>query len=129
MPLDALTAWLCDQYGLTRRELLDVLMLIVEEASDYTALLNDTLQAMLREASESPFARRLEEASGEPRFDAVEYYRTAPVEEMIPFFSQKVLEVHLVRPYQEALARRAGEAGLSADTGAPPQALASSLFE
>jgi CRP-like cAMP-binding protein len=120
--LRGLMRWLIAEYRYTAEDTIDVLMTMLKESSDYTARVNGEIKAMVHELTKTRFAKELHSAALGQGLSAAEYYHTTPVEELIPFFSQNILDVYLVQPYLARL--HASEAG--AWEGQPTQGEADS---
>jgi len=130
--LDELCGWLISEYGFAHLDLIVGLMIILKEASDYTAEINARIKKMILDLSQTRFAKELELASEAPDFNVAQYYHNTRPEEMISYFSSKILNVHLVEPYLKQLGAgaTAGREGAASGTDAEDkQALLDSLFE
>ena len=101
--LRGITLWLKSRYGYQERELADILMLVLQEASAYTAQLNSSIQEMLRELSEFQFFQQMESAHGDSSSNISTFFDTTPSEDLIPYFSKNILDLHLIRPYLEKM--------------------------
>ena len=106
--LVTLGRWLRSSYGLTGRQTADALMAILQEASDYTAKINTSIKAMVREMSATALISNLEKMTANPESQILESMNTRTPEEMIPMFSKHILQVHLVNPFLEALGGQPG---------------------
>ncbi len=141
--LKGLSAWLTGEYAYTVRELGEVMLLLLREASGFTSETNSELKRMLQKMREIQFIQQLETAQGRPASDISEFYDSTPPEALIPYFSQNILEVHLVQPCRERLAeitarhgratasradRAAGEEAPVAAAGPGGQTIADNLF-
>ncbi len=101
--LRGITRWLKTRYGYGERELADIMMLVLQEASAYTAQLNSRIQEMLRELSEFHFFQQLGSA-GEDSFSNISiFFDSTPPEDLISYFSQNILDLHLIHPYLEKM--------------------------
>ena len=107
--LRGLMHWLIAEYRYTAEDTIDVLMTLLKESSDYTARINGRIKAMVNELRQTRFAKALRSEVATPGATAAEYYHNTPVEELIPFFSQNILDVYLVQPYLARL--QASETG------------------
>jgi hypothetical protein len=94
-------AWLIAEHRFTAEDTIELLMLLLKEATDYTARINARIKHMVRELTQTHFVRQLESAALGRGMSPAEYYRSTPVEELIPFFSKNILDVYLVQPYLE----------------------------
>ncbi|MEE8395716.1 MAG: hypothetical protein V3S29_06645, partial [bacterium] len=138
-----LSRWLVRAYGLTGPETIDVLMIILKEASEFTAAINGSIKDLVRQMNETALLAKLQDAAANPESQLLEFITTGTSEELIPLFSKHVLDVHLINPYLEALARDAESAPASgpaettpaaepAESAAPAgagQSVADSLFD
>lgn len=102
--LRGLTAWLGREHGYPEHELAEVLMLLLREVSGYTARVNTMLKRMLGEMKEIHFIQNLEGVEEGTLTDITEFYASTPPEDLIPFFSKNVLDVHLIQPFLKRLA-------------------------
>jgi CRP-like cAMP-binding protein len=99
--LRGLMAWLIAEHRFTAEDTIELLMLLLKEATDYTARINARIKHMVHELTQTHFVRQLESAALGRGMSPAEYYRSTPVEELIPFFSKNILDVYLVQPYLE----------------------------
>lgn len=143
--LRGITHWLKTRYGYGERELADILMLVLQEASAYTAQLNSRIQEMLRKLSEFHFFQQLSSVSEDSFSNVSTFFDSTPPEDLISYFSQNILDLHLIRPYLEkmgdvsnlALAGNGGQEDSTAQEGegedspqsSSGQGLADSLFD
>ncbi|MCH8843087.1 MAG: Crp/Fnr family transcriptional regulator [SAR324 cluster bacterium] len=139
--LPGVCAWLGQSHGFSEIDLIETLMIILKEASDYTARINASIKSMIRELGEIKFLRKLQSVATETDASAPDFYISRTPEEMIPLFSKHVLEVHLIKPYLERLKAREPvppavphpkaaddqDSGAQADGGS--QSLADDLFD
>lgn len=102
--LRGLSAWLRQIHGYSEKELAKVMMVLLREVSSYTALVNGEIKQLLSEMKELDFIKSLGTSVESPLSDVSEFFGSTPPEDLIPFFSKHILEVHLIHPYQESLA-------------------------
>ncbi|MEE8433312.1 MAG: hypothetical protein V3S64_00855, partial [bacterium] len=122
--LKGLADWLSKVQGYAEQELAEVLMLLLQEVSVYTAQVNAGMKRLLMELKKVNFIKELETTDERALSDISDFYDTTPPEDLIPFFSKNILEVHLIQPYLDALADMGAPetgAGEGADGAAPAQ--------
>ena len=95
--------WLQGAYELTDKEMADLLMVLLQTASKYTAEINDSLKSMVREMSVTALLSKLEQVTTNPVGQVLELFETPSLEDLIPHVSKHILNVHLVHPYLDAL--------------------------
>jgi CRP-like cAMP-binding protein len=95
--------WLRDSLGFSDLDVVNALMVVLREASTYTALINGSIKAMVREIGRIEFITQMEADGGDADIPILEFLDTRSPDELIPLFSKHVLEVHLVRPYLDQL--------------------------
>ena len=129
--LRGLAAWLSRVQGYPEQELAEVLMVLLREVSAYTAQVNAGMKRLLVELKSIHFIKELETTAERALSDISEFYDTTPPEDLIPFFSKNILEVHLIQPYLDALAdMSAPETGAGEDaSGAAPAAESKELLD
>ena len=103
--LKGICGWLKRALGYSDVELVQALMLILKEGSEYTAQINDSIKAMVSELSRISFITKLESAAPATEASLWEYLDRKKPEELIPLISQHVLGVHLVKPFLDGLER------------------------
>lgn len=101
--LRGLIAFLGSRYGYSGNDLAEVLMTVLQQASDYTSRVNGRLKAMLKELSQIRFLKDLRSEEGVPATNADIFYKATAPEILIPFFSKNILDVHLIHPYLEKM--------------------------
>lgn len=109
--------WLQNAYGFTDLQVVDILVMILQQASAYTAEINKTNKEMMVELSQIKGLKKLEAITENPGIVNSVFFDTRPTEEMIPLFSRHVLEVHLINPYLERIGKPA-----AASPAASPEA-------
>lgn len=136
--LKGLAAWLSRVQGYAEKELAEVLMVLLREVSAYTGQVNAGMKRLLMELKAVNFIKELETTDERALSNISDFYDTTPPEDLIPFFSKNILEVHLIQPYLDALAELgepetgAGEGPGGAEGAAPGQQgkeLLDSLFD
>lgn len=95
--------WLKSTYGYTDLQVVEILILILREASRYTAEINMTTKDMMSELSQIKGLKKLEGFAGGGEVVISLFFDSRTAEEMIPLFSRHVLDVHLINPYLERL--------------------------
>lgn len=124
--------WLKQALKLTGRQVIEALMVVLKEASQYTALINGSIQNTLREMSGSAIISSIEKAAAYPEGELKHYIETTSPEELISHFSRHVLEVHLIKPFLEGLAASpegASEQDNSGEADAAGQETLADLFD
>ena len=101
--LRGLATWLRHVHGYPEHELAEVLMLLLREVSSYTGQVNALLKQMLGEMKEIKFIQNLESVEDGAMTDITDFYASTPPEDLIPFFSKNVLDVHLIQPFRQRL--------------------------
>lgn len=96
--LNQLNEWLVSKLGLTDIETIRILMLVLRKASDYTAQINQRLNQMMTELSRIK-SNRHEMATTGLNINVQEYYGNKSQDEMIPFYSQQILDAFIIGPY------------------------------
>ena len=95
--------WLKKNAGFSDLELVDTLMVILKEASEYTAAINASIKSAVREIGQIEFITQVEAGGRSIDVPIAEFLETRSPEELIPMFSKHVLEVHLIHPYLDEL--------------------------
>lgn len=126
--LRGLAEWLSRVQGYSEQELAEVLMVLLQEVSAYTAQVNAAMKRLLMELKTVNFIKELETTDESALSDINEFYDTTPPEDLIPFFSKNILEVHLIQPYVDALADLGGGDADGA-AGGPPAGESKELLD
>lgn len=132
--------WLKTGVGFSDLELVDVLMVTLRKASEYTAAINDSIKILVRAIGQIDFITQVEAGGKAIDVPIAEFLETRNTEELIPMFGKHVLDVHLVNPYLDALGieppspvepadSSQGAAQEPESDAASPQDLANSLFD
>ena len=95
----SLCLWLSEHMDWDEKELVNILMVIIEDASQFTSKINGQLQEMLHELDRIKYFKKDTEATG-ISMDISEIISTLPAERLIPILRTHILQAHLVEPYQ-----------------------------